>query len=250
MKSCLYVSPASGDGAPLDDCFQQISFIPPFSDLERGSITRTHHLSDCQLLPRATLVFQTRKKNKPLIHVQQGLLNLNNLNLVHYSSGADIWRGNAAMQIQPQCSLVNGQLVPIINPFMRQPIAVLSNVDVTSRSGRGVVAVDGGKVIAKKSCVHHCAATGFFVAGVNSEATVEQCDIIFNGCGNRLSSRGIARGHSGIFVAQGYARVLDSNVSNNTLTGITPAQSVANVVIMHIENSELIENGVTPRMLP
>ena len=45
-----------------------------------------------------------------------------------------------------------------------------------------------------------------------------------------------------------YARVLDSNVSNNSLTGIS-AISIDNAML-HVENSDLIGNGTLQLELP
>jgi len=231
VKGCRSASATNNDSPAINDDFQS-SVIPTFA-------SRTQIGADCEA-PRAQLIFKTRKPNQPLIHVQKGLVILNNLNLIHYSTGNDIWRGNAAIQLQPQYSF----------HFGRQPMAILRNVGITSQSGRGVVAIDGGKLIATKCCIHHCAGTGLFLSGTGSEATVEQCDIVYNGCGNLISHRGIRPGHSGIFVAQGSARVIDSNVSNNSLTGITPDQSRDNSVAVHIDNSDFIGNGVAQLVAP
>ncbi len=73
----------------------------------------------------------------------------------------------------------------------------LDSVDVTSWSGRGVVHVDGGHLKIKNSYIHDCAATGIYVGGSGSSATIEETDIVQNGKGNKKSRRGIGRGHSG-----------------------------------------------------
>jgi hypothetical protein len=176
----------------------------------------------------------------PLLLVREGLLHLKNIDICHYSSGADIWRGNAALQLQP---CVEPQLATTV-VTVRQPTAVLHNVDIVSHSGRGVVAINGGKVTAKKCRIHHCAATGIFISGSASEAIVEECDVVYNGFGNRLSSRGVLSGHSGIFVSTGCVRIIHSNVSSNSLTGVTPAQS-NNTSVVQIVTSTLIGNGTT-----
>ena len=254
LRSCLSVSAATDGGAPLDASAilasqgeHQHDTTLNYRDGEvpEGGCSGAHQLDDHQPR-RAGLVFRTRKTNKPLIHVQKGQLNLINLDLVHYSVGTDIWNGNTAVQVQPQFSM-EGEILPNISPD-RPPIAVLTNVDITSQSGRGVVSIDGGNAIVKQCRIHHCAATGIYVGGPGSEATIEQSDIIHNGNGNPLSPRGIARGHSGIYVEQGYAHVMDSNVSNNSLTGIS-AISVENAVL-HVENSDIIENGTLQLEFP
>lgn len=228
-SSCLPTAMASSNATAMG----VDAFVPTFP----ADLINTNG-EQRQQLRRAKLILKTRKQNKPLIYVQEGLLHLKNIDLCHYSSGTDIWRGNAALQLQP---LLDTQGIPSTT-VIRQPTAILNNVDVMSQSGRGIVAIDGGRVIARKCRIHHCAATGLFVAGLGSEATVEDCDIVSNGVGNRLSSRGVAPGHSGIFVSQGYARVINSNVSHNSLTGISPAQSMNNSEVQ-IVNSTLIGNG-------
>ncbi len=206
----------------------------------QGEHTMLCPIDEGQKLRRAKLILKSPKQNKPLFLVQEGLLHLKNIDLCHYSSGADIWRGNAALQLQPY---VEPHLAATV-VAIRQPTVVLTNVDIVSHSGRGIVAIDGGKVTAKKCRIHHCAATGIFVSGFASEATVEECDIVSNGFGNRLSTRGVPPGHSGIFVSTGYVRIIHSNVSHNSLTGVTPAQS-NNLSEVHIVTSTLIGNGTT-----
>ena len=73
----------------------------------------------------------------------------------------------------------------------------LDCVDVTSWSGRGIVSVDGGHLKINNSYIHDCAATGIYIGGSGSRATIEHSDVIFNGQGNRKTRRGITAGHSG-----------------------------------------------------
>ena len=73
----------------------------------------------------------------------------------------------------------------------------LDRVDVTSCSGRGIVNIDGGNLKISNSYIHDCAATGIYVGGLGSIATIEQSDVLYNGKGNTRNRRGIAPGHSG-----------------------------------------------------
>jgi len=246
MRSCISNS-AALDSSSLSENIPQLghNIQAPVYTTDSHYPSETRQLRECQTR-RAELIFKTRQQNRPLIHVQKGLLNLNNIDLVHYSVGTDIWSGNSAVHLQPQFN-VEGRILPVASPDIA-PTAVLSRVDITSQSGRGIVSIDGGKCIVKKCRVHHCAATGLYVGGAGSEAVIEQSDIVCNGNGNSLSPRGIARGHSGLYVEQGYARVLDSNVSNNSLTGIS-AISIDNAML-HVENSDLIGNGTLQLELP
>jgi hypothetical protein len=123
----------------------------------------------------------------------------------------------------------------------------LQGVDVTSKSGRGIVNIDGGMAIIRNCYVHDCAATGIYVGGPGSNAVIEQTDVTHNGNGNK-QRRGIARGHSGIYLEQGQALVRDCNISQNSLTGIS-AVSQENA-ILNLEESDLIANGAQQLEMP
>lgn len=247
MRSCISNSAALDNSSSLENLSSLVQHVqaPTHTVESHYTSSVTRQLDDYQPR-RAELIFKTRKQNRPLIHVQKGLLKMKNIDLVHYSVGTDIWSGNSTVQLQPQFNM-EGRILPVVSPDV-PPTAILSRVDITSQSGRGIVSIDGGKCIVKKCRVHHCAATGLYVGGAGSEAVIEQSDIICNGNGNLLSPRGIARGHSGLYVEQGYARVVDSNVSNNSLTGIS-AISVDNA-LLHVENSDLIGNGTLQLEMP
>jgi hypothetical protein len=121
-------------------------------------------------------------------------------------------------------------------------------VDITSASGRGIVNIDGGHVTITRCYIHDCAATGIYVGGPGSKATIEKSDVLRNGNGNTQHRRGIARGHSGIYLEQGNASIVDCNVSQNSLTGIS-AVSPENAVL-NLERSDLISNGTYQLELP
>jgi hypothetical protein len=107
------------------------------------------------------------------------------------NSLSDIWNGNSAIQIQPALGLNNDSFeIPA-------PMVTLDSVGVTSSSGRGIVNIDGGHLKISNSLIHDCAATGIYVGGAGSRATIEQSDVIYNGRGNNRHRRGIAAGHSG-----------------------------------------------------
>mmetsp|Transcript_89729 Transcript_89729/g.134483 ORF Transcript_89729/g.134483 Transcript_89729/m.134483 type:complete len:301 (+) Transcript_89729:2-904(+) len=192
---------------------------------------------------RAKLVLRTRRHNEPIVRVRQGCCVLKNLDLCHISHGVDIWNGNAAIQIQPPVG-------PDDQPMMvlPAPTAILDGVDISSASGRGIVNIDGGHVTIKKCYVHDCAATGIYVGGPGSRATIEQTDVVRNGNGNTQHRRGIARGHSGIYLEQGHAHIKDCNISRNSLTGIS-AVSPDNA-ILNLEESDLVSNGTFQLEMP
>jgi len=117
----------------------------------------------------------------------------------------------------------------------------MEHVEITSASGRGVVNIDGGHLSLSNCYIHDCAATGIYVGGPGSVARIHRSDVVRNGNGNRTHRRGIARGHSGVYLEQGHATISDCNISRNALTGIS-AVSPDNA-ILDLQESELISNG-------
>jgi hypothetical protein len=191
---------------------------------------------------QATLILRSRRHNEPVFRIRQGVLCLKNVEIQHNSHGLDIWNGNAAVQIQPDMD--DDDLPVITNP---RPTAVLERCQVTSRSGRGIVCIDGGLIRVSHTCVRDCAATGIYIGGPGSAAHVLKTDVIRNGVGNR-SRRGIARGHSGVYLEQGVARITDCNVSHNTLAGVSVV-SPDNASIT-LEETDLCANGTYQLELP
>jgi Right handed beta helix region len=190
----------------------------------------------------AIMVLRSVRHNEPVFRVRQGLLHLRNLEIQHNSQGLDIWNGNAAVQIQPPLGEDDHPI-----PVEPRPTAFLENIHVSSQTGRGIVNIDGGKLILRKCAVTDCAATGVYIGGPGSHAIIEKTDVIRNGLGNRVR-RGIARGHSGIYLEQGIANIRHSNVSNNTLTGISVV-SPENALLT-LEDSCLMNNGTYQLELP
>lgn len=235
ILGCRSSQGASGATSPRDESPQQSNF--DMSSLSIKAVPQPE---------RAEIILQTQKANEPMIRVKQGTFCLNKVNLVHNCTGNDIWNGNAAIQVQPVLAS-NGSPVLPSQPNMA-PNAVVSNCDIKSVSGRGVVAIDGGKTHITNCYVHDCAATGIYVGGAGSSAFVEQTDVILNGNGNETARRGIARGHSGVYLEQGSAVMRDCNISSNSLTGIS-AVSSDNCSLL-IENSDLIGNGSMQLEIP
>jgi hypothetical protein len=192
---------------------------------------------------RATLTLRSRRHNEPIVRVRQGSCTLRNLELRHISYGIDIWNGNAAVQIQPPLGLDDQPVMGI-----PAPTAILDNVDITSGSGRGIVNIDGGKLTIRRCYIHDCAATGIYIGSATSNVVIEHTDVVRNGNGNIQYRRGIARGHSGIYLEQGLARITHSNISQNSLTGIS-AVNPANA-ILHLIESDLVSNGAFQLEMP
>jgi len=217
------------------------SFDEYLDDSLQSSIEVDSATSDEIEMNRATLILKTRRHNEPLIRIAQGSFTLRNINLIHGSSGLDIWNGNSAIQIQPHVS--NSESF-----HMATPTVTLDSANVTSWSGRGVVNVDGGNLKIRNSYIHDCAATGIYVGGTGSRAIIEHSDVIHNGRGNRRNRRGISAGHSGIYLEQGHASITDCNISRNTLTGIS-AISPDNAVLT-LQESDLFSNGTFQLEMP
>lgn len=192
---------------------------------------------------RATLTLRSRFHNEPIVRVRQGSCTLRNLELRHISYGTDIWNGNAAVQIQPPLGLDDQPVM--VSPA---PTATLYNVDITSGSGRGIVNIDGGNLTIRSCYIHDCAATGIYVGSATSNVVIERTDVIRNGNGNTQHRRGIARGHSGIYLEQGLAQITSSNISENSLTGIS-AVNPSNA-ILHLVESDLVSNGAFQLEMP
>uniref|UniRef100_A0A7S1CZ62 Right handed beta helix domain-containing protein n=1 Tax=Cyclophora tenuis TaxID=216820 RepID=A0A7S1CZ62_CYCTE len=212
-------------------------------DLDELVITESEEepLAAPPRLVRASIVLKTRRHNEPIVRVRHGTIRLTNVALVHNSVGLDIWNGNSAIQIQP----LRADERP--STILNRPAAFLDRVDVTSKSGRGIVNIDGGYTSIKNCYVHDCAATGIYVGGPGSDAVIDRTDVVRNGGGNR-HRRGIARGHSGIYLEQGTARVRDCNISRNSLSGIS-AVSASNA-ILSLEASDLVANGTVQLEMP
>lgn len=193
-----------------------------------------------------TIVLKTKRRNCPIFHIRQGRMKLSGLSLIHYCSGTDIWNGNTAVQIQPRMDEAYRPTLPIAPNCL--PTAYLEGCSVMSVSGRGIVAIDGSSALIRNSYIHECAATGLYIGGAGSVAQVFSTDVVNNGIGNRRSRRGIARGHSGVYLEQGAALLSNCNVSHNALTGIS-AVSPENCVLK-VEHSDLIANGTEQLEMP
>eukprot|EP00522_Entomoneis_paludosa_P015589 CAMPEP_0172446726 /NCGR_PEP_ID=MMETSP1065-20121228/6265_1 /TAXON_ID=265537 /ORGANISM="Amphiprora paludosa, Strain CCMP125" /LENGTH=670 /DNA_ID=CAMNT_0013197915 /DNA_START=9 /DNA_END=2021 /DNA_ORIENTATION=+ len=233
MKFIMCTAASYNDAAVEDE-----SVCSEISELDGSSLL----FPVPQRATRATLVLRTRKQNEPVFRVRQGHFNATNLNIEHYSGGSDIWNGNAAIQIQPPQPDQEGPPPPLRRDLL--PVAQLTGLRVTSRTGRGVVTIDGGQLTCTQTRVYDCAATGIYVGGRGTRARVVETDVLRCGLGSRSSSRrnaGIARGHSGVYLEQGVVDIIDCNVSNNTLTGITAVSNENST--LNLTDSDLLGNG-------
>lgn len=197
---------------------------------------------------QATIYLRTKIPNTPIFHIRQGTMRLSKLTLVHNAGGVDIWNGNTAVQIQPRLDH-HDRVVPL-SPENRPPRVFAEGLEIMSLSGRGIVTIDGGFAFVRKCYIHECAATGIYVGGPGSRAKVEESDIMRNGNGNvHATTRNIiTRGHSGVYLEQGIASLIDCNVSKNSLTGIS-AVSPSNAILT-LKKSDIVGNGTLQLEMP
>ena len=200
--------------------------------------------------PMALLCLESTQDNEPIIRVRQGTVNIRSLKFLHYSEGIDIWNGNSAIQVQRGWGR-NGRPVSVEPPSVA-PTANLSDCDIMSLSGRGIVTIDGAISTIHNCNIHSCAATGVYVGGAGSASTLTQTDVIENGTGNQRNQfterRGVARGHSGVYVENGLAKIRDCNISCNSLTGISAVST--DEARLHIEHSDVRANRSDQMELP
>jgi len=216
---------------------------------ERSKAYRAAFRRQCFRGPRPTALvcLETRRQNEPAVRVRRGTLNLRGIKFLHYCEGTDIWNGNAAVQVQPAFGR-NGRPVRPAPPMVA-PTANVVDCDITSLSGRGLVNIEGGISHVSDCNIHDSAATGLYVGGAGSIATIERTDVVDNGVGNiRNPRRGVARGHSGVYVEQGLAKISDCNISRNTLTGVSAISTEQ--ARLHIEGSDVRANRSDQMELP
>jgi len=130
-----------------------------------SSIASMNNLHEPSLSPffnQATIILKTKKKDAPIIHVTQGTIKISKVSMIHNCNGVDIWNGNTVVQIQPQ--FYNNRPIKPRHPH-KMPNAIIEESTISSTSGRGIVAIDGGAVTVRKCLITKCAATGIYVGG-------------------------------------------------------------------------------------
>ena len=195
----------------------------------------------------AIISIKTIIADEPVFHILQGDARISKIAMFHYCNGIDIWNGNTVIQVQPKLDHRNRPIDPVAGNKL--PRVLIEESLLTSASGRGIVAIDGGLVKINKCTIMKCAATGIYVGGPGSSATITQSDIILNGNGNQRCRRGgIARGHSGVYLEQGIANLTNCNISNNSLSGIS-AISQTNAMLI-VKDSDLVGNSTVQLEMP
>jgi len=271
LLSCRSATGVGGENDLNGMDFDPSSFSANSDDLSESSASASYYQSRAESLPtnlpqdpdlyhdgcypkyskrRAVLVLKTRKANEPLVRVRQGILRLRDVAVVHNATGNDIWNGNAAVQVQPPFDEAGEFPVETAPPNV-PATAYVDSCDITSLSGRGLVTIDGGQSTITNSHVHHCAATGIYIGGPSSEATIRGTDVVRNGYGNQNRSvrrGGITRGHSGVYLEQGTASLRDCNVAHNALTGISAVS--ADNAVLDVRNTDLVSNETMQLEMP
>eukprot|EP00574_Skeletonema_japonicum_P003071 CAMPEP_0201724106 /NCGR_PEP_ID=MMETSP0593-20130828/7941_1 /ASSEMBLY_ACC=CAM_ASM_000672 /TAXON_ID=267983 /ORGANISM="Skeletonema japonicum, Strain CCMP2506" /LENGTH=705 /DNA_ID=CAMNT_0048215301 /DNA_START=260 /DNA_END=2377 /DNA_ORIENTATION=- len=194
----------------------------------------------------AVVVFESSKQNQAIFRVRQGVAHIKGIKLLHYCEGVDIWNGNAAIQVQSPFA-PNGRQIRIQPPSV-VPTAYVSDCDIVSLSGRGIVNIDGGILHVNKCFIHNSAATGLYLGGRGSKVIMTETDVVENGNGNERNNRGVSRGHSGVYIEQGTATIRDCNISKNSLTGISAVSTDHST--LQVEGSCLQSNGSIQVELP
>lgn len=219
------------------------------SDIMEGIMKGNYPLSCVEgENPTAFLIFEAKHENEPCVRVRQGSVTLRGLKFLHYAHGKDIWNGNTAIQVQGPFN--GNQPISIRSPSIA-PTANVIDCDIQSLSGRGMVSIDGGIARVDRCNIHNCAATGLYLGGLGSAATITCSDIYENGNGNdrrRREGEQVTRGHSGVYVEQGIARIRDCNISKNSLTGMSGIHQ--DKATLQIENSDIVSNGSVQLELP
>lgn len=191
---------------------------------------------------RPMLVSGMQRRNEPLIRIVRGELAVKNVALDHHCYGTDIWNGNTAVHLRASGD-VDGNNGSAAVP---RATAKFEHCEITSRSGRGIVAVEGSLLQLVDCYVHDCAATGVYIGGVATRASLTNCDVLENGTGNQMG--GVARGHSGLYIEQGAVDVDGCSISKNSAAGISVVSRAHSSLTM--QNSEIILNGFGPMELP
>lgn len=230
---------------------------------ERLRISRPVTLRSAVPTSTAAIVWQSPALNECCISIDQGsgAVTLENIEVLHFTGGADIWNGNCAI-------LACGN-----NIHLR-----LTRCAIQSDSGRGLVCAGGAAVELIQTTIHHCSATGLYIGDVGTTSTIHQCNIVCNGFGTRrtvlsqlpavarsndsdedasyaeedglfdpssIFRPAVIPGHSGLYVERAKVDISDCLIGGNCLTGLSVVRR-GHVVI---KNCDVTANGHLPIMV-
>lgn len=215
QQASLCIRAASPEkGATLMHCSETPFF---------GEEACVHLASDCE---------ESESTNRGSFHLE-----IQYLNVLHYTKGNNIWEGNT-------CVRVNG----------KNTLLSMENCTLQSDSGRGIVVTRGAQLLLRNSIIHDCAATGLYV-GVRSFSLLQNSNIIRNGFGTRRPSSAIIAqldntgndiydnavppGHSGVYIESTNSVIDNCLLAGNCLTAL----SVVRGGMAQIQNCDLMNNG-------
>jgi len=149
---------------------------------------------------KATIKLVTSKVDTPTVDIKSGDVRFTGINFEHDCQGQDIWNGNSAVMIHgPAGKLCEcfpwGELRQLCDHTAsnRSCISCLevnfANCAISSKSGRGVVAIRGARLMMSDSIVSNSAATGIYVGGDGTTGEISGCTVTDCGRGgHRVSS--------------------------------------------------------------
>ena len=223
---------------------QALDYCPPGSTItlmpgtytERLFISKSVKMCAADPEQGASLVWYRKesfRKDQCAIEIEDScdLCVMQDLRVLHFSRGADIWTGNCAVY----CTGSETHLQ-------------MQGCSIQSDSGKGICCVGGASLSLKESSVHDCAASGVYVAADNDgHCDISNCNIMRNGFGTRTGpyegiSQIVPPGHSGLFIEVHDATVTNSLIAENCVNGM----SVIPKGPVHISKCDLWGNGQAP----
>jgi hypothetical protein len=184
------------------------------------------------------------RKNESVVEVEESCtyVSLQNLVLLHYAEGTDLWHGNSAVYCHGDLTHTH-----------------FDGCSIQSDSGRGIVISNGAQVIVTRSTIHDCAATGIYLGGDESSLDIITSNILRNGFGRndndeRPRTPTVQAGHSGLYIEAANAEIRNTLVAENCLTGLsvvptlTPSRQrqTSQPQHIHLVHNTFVGNGAEP----
>jgi hypothetical protein len=202
---------------------------------ERIEVSKSVKICAADPVRGAALVWYRKesfRKDQCAIAVEDDceLFVMQDLKVLHFSRGADIWSGNCAIYCNGPDTTTH-----------------IERCSIQSDSGRGICVGAGASLRMNESTVHDCAATGVYVCDADSVCEISNCNILRNGFGTRTGpyegiSQIVPPGQSGLYIEVGEADITNSLVAENCLNGMSVIQHGA----VHISGCDFAGNGQAP----